>query len=187
MLLVLDNYDSFTFNLVHYLRPLVRHQMDVIRNDRISLEEVKKYDAVIISPGPGLPIDAGITHDLIRTYGREKKILGVCLGHQALAEAFGGELKNLDTVLHGQTCTSVLEYPDPLFHGVPQKFQTGHYHSWTVKEPLPENFVVTARSVEGEVMAMTHLHHNLRGVQFHPESILTPMGKKILENWVRLC
>jgi anthranilate synthase component 2 len=187
MLLILDNFDSFTFNLAHMLGSIVDVEMEVWRNDAITIEEVNRFDSIVISPGPGLPSDAGITNEVIRKYHRQKKILGVCLGHQAIGEVFGGTLKNLDHVLHGMACETIIEQPDPLFNEIPSTFITGHYHSWVVADPIPVDFAVTARSNENEVMAMSHKIYNLKGVQFHPESVLTPLGKKILHNWWNFC
>lgn len=183
--LILDNYDSFTFNLVHYVEQFV-DEVVVTRNDELKVPDVANYDAIIISPGPGLPKEAGISLDVIKTYAPEKKILGVCLGHQAIAEAFGGKLVNMNKVLHGvATTTYVLDENNPLFKGVPKSFATGHYHSWAVDLPtLPMDFKITAADGNAYVMAMAHKHYNLTSVQFHPESVLTEHGLKIIENWV---
>jgi anthranilate synthase component II len=183
-ILILDNYDSFTYNLFHTVEKLCDESIDVIRNDEIALSDVDRYDSIILSPGPGLPQAAGITMDVLRTYASSKKILGVCLGHQAMAEAFGGSLMNLPTVHHGVSSICTKENADELFSGIPDSFQIGHYHSWVVAEPLPGELLVTARSTGGEVMAMRHRELNLRGVQFHPESVLTPQGERLLSNWL---
>lgn len=188
-ILVLDNYDSFTYNLVQYIQELVGHSVDVFRNDAISLDEVDRYDTIILSPGPGIPADAGIMPELIKRYAPHKTILGVCLGHQAIGEAFSGELKNLTKVYHGiETPILVVDKDEPLFKNVPSTFQAGRYHSWVVKkEGLPDCLKVTAMDEEGVIMAFTHDTYNVRGVQFHPESIMTTNGKKILENFLVLC
>ncbi|MCB9303899.1 MAG: aminodeoxychorismate/anthranilate synthase component II [Lewinellaceae bacterium] len=188
-ILVLDNYDSFTFNLVQYVQEILDHKVDVFRNDAITLDAVGAYDAIILSPGPGLPADAGIMPELIRRYASEKPILGVCLGHQAIGEAFGGSLENLTQVYHGvETPVSVLDMEEPLFRGIPQEFQAGRYHSWAVrKDNLPEQLIVTAIDAQGAIMAMRHRVFNVRGVQFHPESIMTAYGRKMLENFFTYC
>ena len=184
-ILILDNYDSFTFNLVHYVEQFC-NDLTVKRNDEITLEEVDAYDAVVLSPGPGLPKDAGIMLELIKRYASSKKILGVCLGHQAIGEAFGASLKNLDKVHHGVAIPiNVEEAMEPLFKGMDNRFDTGRYHSWVIdKESLSDELEVTATDDEGEVMAFRHKHFDVCGVQFHPESLLTPEGLKIIENWV---
>lgn len=182
--LVFDNYDSFTYNIVHALREL-GCQPDVYRNDRISLDEIEKYDKIIISPGPGVPNEAGILPEMLKRYSATKPILGICLGHQAIGECFGGTLRNLDEVYHGVQSIITLKEEDYLFNGLPQKFPVGRYHSWVVdKANLPECIVVTAESNDGAIMALKHKTLDIRGVQFHPESVLTPDGIKILENWL---
>lgn len=183
--LVLDNYDSFTYNLVHYVESFGR-DVEVFRNDKIALADVDRYDEIILSPGPGLPKNAGILHDVIRTYGATKKILGVCLGHQAIAEVYGGAIYNLDEVYHGvATPISVLEQSG-LFEGLKDELLVGRYHSWTVTEGLPDCFVVTARDkADNSIMALRHKEHNVSGVQFHPESVLTEGGLKMIENWLQ--
>lgn len=188
-ILVLDNYDSFTFNLVQYIQELLGQQVDVFRNDAISLEEVDRYDTIILSPGPGVPSDAGIMPELIKKYAPTKIILGVCLGHQAIGEAFSANLKNLTKVYHGiETPILVVDKAEPLFKDIPSTFQGGRYHSWVVKkEGLPACLKVTAVDEEGVIMAFTHEQYNVRGVQFHPESIMTIHGKKILENFLVHC
>jgi len=184
-ILILDNYDSFTFNLVHYVEQFCDNLI-VKRNDEISLEEVDGFDAIILSPGPGLPKGAGIMPDLIKRYSPTKKILGVCLGHQAIGEAFGGLLENLNKVHHGVAIPITLKEPsEPLFNHLPSRFDTGRYHSWVIsKKEFPSDLRVTATDDEGEVMAIRHVQYDLCGVQFHPESLLTPDGLKIIENWV---
>ena len=188
-ILVLDNYDSFTYNLVQYVQELLEQKIDVYRNDAISLEAVEAYDAVILSPGPGLPGEAGIMPTLIQKYASTKPILGVCLGHQAIGEAFGAALLNLEDVYHGiETAITRTGVEEPLFKGLPDHFQAGRYHSWVVqKNSLPAELLITAVDDRGEIMAMRHRDYNLRGVQFHPESIMTPEGKQMLQNFFRYC
>ena len=185
-ILVLDNYDSFTYNLVQYIERVVRKPIDVRRNDQISLDEISSYDKILISPGPGIPNEAGITLDLIREYGATKSILGVCLGHQAIAEAFGGSIRNLSTVYHGvmgqMKQTKVGDY---LFEGVPTEFDAGRYHSWVVEaDTFPSQLEVTVENDEGYIMALRHKEYDVRGVQFHPESVLTEYGGRMILNWI---
>lgn len=185
-ILVLDNYDSFTYNLVQYIERVLKSPVDVVRNDQITLGEVADYDKILISPGPGIPEEAGIALDLIRTYGSTKSILGVCLGHQAIAEAYGGSISNLDTVYHGVVgqMNQIIE-GDYLLEGVPVDFDAGRYHSWVVDaETLPDELEVTVKNDEGYIMAIRHKNHDVRGVQFHPESVLTEYGGKIVLNWI---
>ena len=184
-ILILDNYDSFTFNLVHYLEQFC-DDITVIRNDEISLDEVDEFDAIVLSPGPGLPKDAGIMPELIQRYSSTKKILGVCLGHQAIGEAFGAKLKNLNQVHHGVAIpVNITGVDDDLFKGLPSRIETGRYHSWVIdKDTIQSELLVTALDDNGEVMAIRHATLNVCGVQFHPESLLTPEGLKIIENWV---
>lgn len=188
-ILVLDNYDSFTFNLVQYIQEILGKNVDVFRNDAIALEEVDQYDTIILSPGPGLPKDAGIMPELIKRYASSKVILGVCLGHQAIGEAFGAELENLSKVYHGlETPVKVVDKGEALFEGIPEQFQAGRYHSWVVKkENLPNCLKVTAVDEKKVIMAMRHETYNVRGLQFHPESIMTVEGKKILRNFLTYC
>ncbi|QNH60897.1 anthranilate synthase component II [Hymenobacter sediminicola] len=185
-ILVLDNYDSFTYNLVQVLRELGHtDKVTVIRNDKLTLEDVEAYDAVLLSPGPGLPSEAGLMPTIIRRYASTKRILGVCLGHQGLAESFGGELYNLPDVLHGIATDAHVVADDLLFEGLPQQFKVGRYHSWSVcPESVPAELEVTALDVNGQVLAFRHRHYNVRGVQFHPESILTEHGHQMLRNWL---
>ncbi len=185
-ILVLDNYDSFTYNLVQYVQELIGHKVDVFRNDAISLDEVDAYDKIILSPGPGLPKDAGIMPELIKRYAPTKEILGVCLGHQAIGEAFGGTLHNIEKVYHGvATPIEVVDGNALLFRGLPNNIEVGRYHSWIVERPnLPEDLQITAVDEHGAIMAMKHRKYNVRGVQFHPESVLTPMGKAMLRNFL---
>ena len=188
-ILVLDNYDSFTYNLVQYIQEILGHPVDVKRNDAISLEAVNEYDAIILSPGPGLPGEAGIMPDLIKKYASAKPILGVCLGHQAIGEAFGGKLENLADVFHGvETEVVVKDDEEPMFKELGERFQAGRYHSWVVsQDSLPDCFIVTAEDQNGTIMAMRHKEYNVRGVQFHPESIMTTEGKKMLSNFFEHC
>jgi anthranilate synthase component 2 len=185
-IVVIDNYDSFTYNLVQYIERVVKVAVDVRRNDQISLKELAAYDKILISPGPGIPIEAGITLDLIREYGPSKSILGVCLGHQAIAEAYGGSITNLSTVYHGVTGQmKQLVTGDYLFKGVPLEFDAGRYHSWVVEhDTLPGDLEVTVENDEGYIMAIRHRRHDVRGVQFHPESVLTEYGGKMILNWI---
>jgi anthranilate synthase component 2 len=184
-ILLIDNYDSFTFNLSHALEKLTDQKVYVVRNDQISVDVVNAFSSIVISPGPGLPGNAGIVPDVIRAYYSSKKMLGVCLGHQAIAEVLGGHLLNLTEVKHGRQSKATIVLPSPLFEGLPNEIEIGHYHSWAAGEPLPEGFQVTMRDSEGLVMAMQHESLPLFGLQFHPESVLTPMGDKILANWLR--
>lgn len=186
-ILLLDNYDSFTYNLAHYLRELTGEQIPVIRNDQITVDEVDAYDAIVLSPGPGLPKDAGIMPELINRYAPTKKILGVCLGMQAIGEAFGGTLLNLPAVFHGVATTAEILQPDEiLFKGLPSRIEVGRYHSWVVDETLlPAELEITATDETGRVMALRHRTFDVRGVQFHPESVLTPHGKTMISNWIK--
>jgi len=185
-IIVIDNYDSFTYNLVHYIEKITGIRVDVYRNDEITIEEVKKYDKILLSPGPGIPIEAGIMLELIRKLGPTKSILGVCLGHQAIGEAFGGTLTNLDNVYHGIASEiKVLTPHDPLYKGLPEKFNVGRYHSWVVaKENLPDCFTITSIDEHGLIMGISHKQYNIRGVQYHPESVLTENGLQLIENWI---
>lgn len=191
-ILVFDNYDSFTYNLVHLVEKITGAKVDVYRNDQISLDDVAKYDKIILSPGPGIPEEAGLMLDLIKRYAASKSILGVCLGHQAIGEAFGGNLKNLSTVYHGvATPVQVVQEEGAtsnkvdLFAGLPQEIEVGRYHSWVVEQTdFPEVLEVTAVDSEGYIMALRHKEYDVQGVQFHPESVLTPAGETILKNWL---
>lgn len=187
-ILLLDNYDSFTFNLFQLVGEVSGGIMpDVFRNDKITLEEAAKYDKILLSPGPGLPSEAGIMPELVKRFAPTKSILGVCLGHQCIAETFGGELENMERVCHGFGIeTIVTDESESLFRGVPEKFQSGRYHSWTVSpENLPDCLEITAKDAEGRVMALRHREFDVRGVQFHPESVLTPEGAAIMRNWLK--
>ncbi len=185
-ILVFDNYDSFTYNLVHLVEKITHIKVDVYRNDQIALEKIKDYDKIILSPGPGIPREAGLLLDVIKEYASTKSILGVCLGHQAIGEAFGGELKNLDTVFHGVATPCQLSTANsPLFKGLPDEIEVGRYHSWVVKdEGFPEVLEVTARDDNNYIMGLQHKTYDVQGVQFHPESVLTPDGEAILRNWL---
>ncbi|NNC86743.1 MAG: aminodeoxychorismate/anthranilate synthase component II [Bacteroidia bacterium] len=185
-IMVLDNYDSFTFNLVHYLESLIDGQVDVFRNDEIDLEQVNNYDAIVLSPGPGLPNDAGVLVPLIQKYASSKKILGVCLGHQAIAVAFGAKLKQLNEVLHGITHESkILNEQDALFSNVPVLFDSGRYHSWVIdKSSLPNELEIIATDHDDEIMGIKHKQFDIYGVQFHPESVMTEHGLQLLRNWL---
>lgn len=188
-LLVLDNYDSFTFNLVQYIQEILGYEVDVFRNDEISLDAVEAYDVIVLSPGPGLPKDAGIMPELIKRYAPSKCIFGVCLGQQAIAEAFGGSLENLATVFHGiETPIQITDLEEPLFKDLPRSFQAGRYHSWVVKQDdFPSELQITALDEQGSIMALRHKAYNVRGVQFHPESIMTTVGKDMLRNLLTHC
>lgn len=185
-IMILDNYDSFTYNLVHAVQKITGQKVDVYRNDAISLEKVNAYDKILLSPGPGIPDEAGIMKLLIKEYAPTKSILGVCLGLQAIAEVFGGRLRNLSRVFHGvATSIHVVKREDLLFKDLPELFQAGRYHSWIVsRENLPECLEITAIDDQNEIMALSHREYDLRGVQFHPESVLTPLGEKIIQNWL---
>jgi len=185
-ILVFDNYDSFTYNLVHYVEKITGEKVDVYRNDEITLEEVDKYDKIILSPGPGIPDEANLLKPLIKEYGHKKSILGVCLGVQAIAEVYGGSLINLDSVYHGVASTmEQVEIDEKLFKDIPHQFEAGRYHSWIVdKKTLPSCFKISSIDHNGQIMSIFHESHDVRGVQFHPESILTPEGEKMIRNWL---
>lgn len=184
--LLLDNYDSFTYNLLHYIESSDDFEVCVFRNDEITLEEVANYDLIVLSPGPGLPKDAGILLPLIKKYASSKKILGVCLGMQAIAETFGASLNNLDRVYHGvSTPIQILQNQDVLFKNIPENIQVGRYHSWVVaKDTLPDTLQITSQDANGLIMSFTHTKYPVFGVQFHPESILTPFGKQLISNFL---
>ncbi|HWK06650.1 MAG TPA: aminodeoxychorismate/anthranilate synthase component II [Puia sp.] len=205
-ILVFDNYDSFTYNLVHLVEKLLHQKVEVFRNDQIPLEKVKDFDKIILSPGPGVPVEAGLLLPLIKEYASSKSILGVCLGHQAIGEAFGGKLVNLSTVYHGvATPVKILQRGvegqgaaggsgvngkaalpgKDLFAGLPDTFDVGRYHSWVISEEgFPQDLEVTARDENNYIMALRHKNLDVQGVQFHPESVLTPLGETILKNWL---
>jgi anthranilate synthase component II len=185
-LLVFDNYDSFTYNLVHLVEKILHQKVEVHRNDQLPLEKVKEYDKIILSPGPGIPSEAGLLLPLIKEYASSKSILGVCLGHQAIGEAFGGKLVNLSTVYHGVATPVTIENGNQLFEGLPNEINVGRYHSWIIdEEGFPADLEITARDNNGYIMALQHKKYDIRGVQFHPESVLTPEGEKILRNWLK--
>ncbi|HEX8545533.1 MAG TPA: aminodeoxychorismate/anthranilate synthase component II [Cytophagaceae bacterium] len=186
-LLVLDNYDSFVYNIVHIIKELgFAGNMDVIRNDKISLQEVEKYDKILLSPGPGIPSEAGIMQDLIRQYGPKKSIFGVCLGHQGIGEVYGASLINLPEVYHGLAINTHITNPDIIFEGLPNSFMSGRYHSWAVSPTSDLSQIeVTAVDDNKNIMALKHKTYDVRGVQFHPESILTENGKVMLKNWLK--
>jgi anthranilate synthase component 2 len=185
-ILIIDNYDSFTYNLKHYVEQFDENVV-VKRNNEISLEEVNSFESIILSPGPGLPQEAGITLEVIKKFGNSKKILGVCLGHQAIAVAFGGKLKNMDEVLHGVSKeTKVRKMNCKIFQDIPNKFMCGRYHSWVVDaQYFPQDLEITAIDEVGNIMALQHKFYKINGVQFHPESILSEYGLQIIENWVK--
>lgn len=186
-ILVLDNYDSFTYNLVHIIRELgYGDSMDVFRNDKISLKDVANYDAILLSPGPGIPSEAGILLDLIREYGSTKNILGICLGHQAIGEVYGAELYNMKDVLHGvATPVSLIKKDDYLFRDIPDEFTVCRYHSWAVdSKTVNGKLTINSTDEKGIVMGLSHDDYKVRGLQFHPESILTENGKQLIKNWL---
>ncbi len=185
-ILLLDNYDSFTYNLLHEVKSLGYNDVEVHRNDKISIDEVERFDKIILSPGPGIPCEAGILLDVIKRYAPTKSILGVCLGHQAIGEAFGAALTNLTEVYHGvQTPVKIL-CDDYLFCGLDREVEVGRYHSWVVSsDNLPSCIEVTTLSEEGQIMALRHKEYDVRGIQFHPESVLTPEGRTILANYLK--
>lgn len=186
-LLVIDNYDSFTYNIVHMLREL-GVKPDVARNDRISVGEVGAYDKIIISPGPGVPSEAGIVPEVLERYGASHSILGVCLGHQAIGECYGARLRCLDEVYHGvSTPVEIISGDDRLFRGLPREIEVGRYHSWVVdRAGLPACLEVTAVSPDGNIMALRHREHDVHGIQFHPESVMTPRGMEIIRNFLNI-
>lgn len=182
---IIDNYDSFTYNLAHLIKELGA-EVDVLRNDKFELEELEKYDKIILSPGPGIPEEAGLLLEVIRTYAGRKPILGVCLGEQAIGQAFGGKLTNLSEVFHGIQTNVKIKNKDYIFSGLPTEIPVGRYHSWVVDtEGFPEELVITAISSEGQIMALKHREYDVHGIQFHPESVLTPDGKQIVGNWLK--
>ncbi len=185
-ILVIDNYDSFTYNLVHVLKKFEGVTVDVKRNDEVADNEPGLYDKIVFSPGPGLPEEAGSMLSVIRNYSGKKPMLGVCLGHQAIGETFGGTLQNMNDVLHGIATPITVIAKSYLFEHLPETFEAGRYHSWIVdRESLPNVLEITSIDHEGRIMSFQHKQYDIQGVQFHPESILTPLGEKILENWVR--
>jgi anthranilate synthase component 2 len=188
-ILVFDNYDSFTYNLVHIIRELgYESQMDIYRNDKISIEEAGRYDKILLSPGPGLPSEAGIMESLIERYGGEKSILGICLGHQGIAEVFGASIYNLPLVLHGVTKTATLICRDePLFNRIPEKIRVCRYHSWAVDQAsVNDQLEVTAIDEDNVIMGLRHKKYDVRGLQFHPEAYLTEYGIQMVDNWLKI-
>lgn len=184
-ILLLDNYDSFVYNIVHLVRELGFEDIEVHRNDGIALEEVARFDKIILSPGPGIPREAGILLPLIRRYGNTKSILGICLGHQAIGEAYGAELHNLEDVYHGMQMPVSILAESPLFRGLDRTQLVGRYHSWVISpSTMPECMTVTAVDDAGQIMALSHKEHDVHGVQFHPESILTPRGRAMIRNFL---
>lgn len=182
---VIDNYDSFTYNLVHLIKSL-GVEVDVFRNDQFQLSSLELYDKLLLSPGPGIPSEAGLLLEVIKTYAPRKPILGICLGHQAIGEVFGGRLVRLRQVYHGVATPCEQMMDEPLFADLPRHFEVGRYHSWVVsREDFPDCLQVTALSSDGQVMALRHKQYDVRGLQFHPESVLTPLGGTILSNWIR--
>ena len=189
-ILVFDNYDSFTYNLVHLVEKIIGEKVEVHRNDQIKLEDVARFDKIILSPGPGIPEEAGLLLPLIKTYAPTKPILGVCLGHQAIGQAFGADLINLKNVYHG-VATPIWVDPEhssssnDVFKGLPLQLEVGRYHSWVVGETgFPDTLEITARDKEGQIMALKHKKFDVQGVQFHPESVLTPDGEQMMKNWL---
>ncbi|WP_445382734.1 anthranilate synthase component II [Robiginitalea sp. IMCC43444] len=181
--LVIDNYDSFTYNLVHYLEDL-DCEVTVWRNDKLTLEEVAAFERIVLSPGPGIPDEAGLLKQIIERFAPEKSIFGVCLGQQAIAEVFGGSLINLKEVYHGVATRIRVQTDDPLFEGFPEEIEVGRYHSWVVNPDLPDCLQATSSDQSGQVMSLRHKTYDVCAVQFHPESVLTPRGKEMLANWL---
>ena len=184
-IVIIDNYDSFTYNLSHLLKELGA-EVEVVRNDKFELKDLEQYDKIVLSPGPGIPSEAGLLLDVIRTYAGRKPILGVCLGHQAIGEVFGASLENLKEVYHGVQTEGTQLGNDYIFDGLPERVMMGRYHSWVVaKDSVPESLEVTAMSDDSEIMAMRHRQYDIHGIQFHPESVLTPEGKTIVGNFLK--
>lgn len=184
-ILIFDNYDSFTYNLVHLVKELGYTDVDVYRNDKIALKEIAKYDKIILSPGPGIPSEAGLLLPLIKEYAGKKPILGVCLGHQAIGETFGAKLTNLEDVYHGVATQVSIVKPDYIFNELGSEIEAGRYHSWIVNSnELPDCLEVTAVDDKGQIMALRHREYDIHGVQFHPESVLTPVGETIIKNFL---
>lgn len=182
---IIDNYDSFTYNLAHLVKSLGA-EVNVLRNDQFEMQQLQNADKLILSPGPGIPEEAGLMPDVIRTYADKKPMLGVCLGHQAIGEVFGARLQNLSDVFHGVQTPVSIDNSDYLFAGLPTEIEVGRYHSWVVDtQGLPAELQVIASSREGQIMALRHTTYDIRGIQFHPESVLTPEGRKIIDNWLK--
>jgi anthranilate synthase component 2 len=182
---VIDNYDSFVYNLVRYVQDITEESVPVFRNDKVDYSVLDHVDAILLSPGPGIPNEAGDLKHIIQRYAGKKKILGVCLGHQAIAEVFGGELELCESPIHGKATPIKKLNDDLLFELVPIQFEVGRYHSWRIKKELPSDLIATAISETDEIMAIRHTIHDIRGIQFHPESILTPFGRTMIENWLK--
>ena len=183
-IIIIDNYDSFTYNLSHLLKELGA-DVTVVRNDKFQIEDLEQYDKIVLSPGPGIPSEAGLMPQVIKAYAGRKPILGICLGHQAIGEAFGAKLLNIGNVVHGVATPSHLTVQDYIFEGLPNDIEVGRYHSWVVDDKdLPECLEVTSRSDDGYIMSMKHNEYDIRGIQYHPESVLTPNGKEIIKNWL---
>lgn len=183
-IVVIDNYDSFTYNLVHYLEDLGA-TVTVFRNDEFELQELEVFDKIVLSPGPGIPDEAGLLKEVIKTYAKTKSILGICLGTQAIGEVFGGTLTNLEKVYHGVASKITIIENDTIFNNLPNEIEVGRYHSWVISnDNFPQNLIITSLDENNQIMSIKHSVYDVRGVQFHPESILTPEGKKILENWI---
>ena len=184
-ILVIDNYDSFVYNLVHYLEDL-DCEVIVRRNNKIDLEEIEAFDRILLSPGPGIPSEAGLLNDIVSKFAPTKSILGVCLGQQAIGEVFGAKLTNLNQVFHGvATPIEIIENEDTIFKNLPQKLEVGRYHSWVIQD-LPNSIILTSYDENGQVMSIRHRDFQVYGVQFHPESVLTPQGKEMLKNWIEI-
>lgn len=185
-IVIIDNYDSFTYNLAHLVKELGA-DVTVYRNDQFTLNQLEPFDKIILSPGPGIPSEAGLLLDVIKTYAGRKSMLGVCLGHQAIGEVFGAKLTNLESVYHGVATEGTQFGNDPIFRGMPKRIVMGRYHSWVVdRSGFPDCLEVTAVSDDGQIMGLKHKNYNIHGIQFHPESVLTPMGKEIVANWLSL-
>lgn len=189
MILLLDNYDSFTWNLYHYLDQLASEPVEVIRNDRMSAADAEKFSSIVFSPGPGLPAEAGAMPHIISRYHKTIPMLGICLGHQALAEAIGARLENLDEVQHGMQREINVSVPDDrMFKGIPIQFTAGLYHSWVVSlSDMPDDLIITATDQAGRIMALSHKIYPFSGIQFHPESVMTGYGKSMIRNWLEFC
>lgn len=184
-LLVIDNYDSFVYNLIHMIYNIGAIDITIVKNDKFQLEEVNLFDKILLSPGPGLPKNAGLMQDVIQQFGPSKPMLGVCLGHQAIAETYGCSLKNLSEPLHGIASTISIEKDDYLFKNTPRHFHIGHYHSWVVdKDTITDKVKILAKDEKGNIMSIAHTDYDIRSVQFHPESILSENGKQIISNWI---
>ncbi|TRZ41472.1 anthranilate synthase component II [Robertkochia solimangrovi] len=181
--LVIDNYDSFTYNLVHYLEDL-DCEVEVYRNDQIDLDIVEDFEKIVLSPGPGIPDEAGLLKPLIKRFAPTKSIFGVCLGQQAIGEVFGGSLINIEEVYHGVSTAIKIIADDPIYNNLPEEIEVGRYHSWVVDPKVPNDLIITAIDENGQIMSLKHREYDVRGVQYHPESVLTPEGKTILKNWL---